>query len=181
MLDRHMDDYYSDHLAGRLAALDPDRGFALLERCILDERSGERWNPLIAGPNHLVLWQELSRRDRQLALSTVLDAGRREARVRWTIQFWLHGLIDITADADFLLRYAAAGESEALMVCEAIAGGRAGFSPIAFGLFELHERASEERLSFASSKPVKSSAVAIQSITGGASPMSSKRPAENRH
>lgn len=143
VLARYMGDYYSDHLARRLARLNPDRGFALLARCMVDERPGSRWNPITTGPNHLALWQELSRYDRLRALSTVLEAARREPRVLWRVQFWLYALVDMVADADFLVEYAAGGESEALIACEAVTGGRSGFWPIACRLIELYPASTD--------------------------------------
>jgi hypothetical protein len=144
IVDRHMGNYYSDHLAGRLAPLNPDRGFALLELCMVDKRPGQRWKPFVSGPNHLIFWRELCRIDRQRALTTVLDVACRGGQARWTIQWWLPGLVDIATDTDFLLTYAARGESEALTVCEATTGGRHGFWPIVFGLIERHP--SSQRL-----------------------------------
>jgi hypothetical protein len=144
-LDGHMRDYHSDHLAGRLASLNPDRGLALLERCMVDERPGQRWKPFVSGPNRLAFfWKELCRIDRQQALSIVLDVACRGGPARWTIPWWLPGLVDIATDADFLLTYAGRGESEALTVCEAITWGRHGFWPIVFGLIERHP--SSQRL-----------------------------------
>jgi hypothetical protein len=105
---------------------------------MVDERSGQRWKPFVSGPNHLVFWKELCLLDRQRALTTVLDVACRGGSAFWTIQWWLPGLMDIAMDADFLLRYAARGENEALIVCETITGGRHGFWPIVFGLIERH-------------------------------------------
>jgi hypothetical protein len=66
-----------------------------------------------------------------------MDVACRGGRARWTIQWWLPGLVDIAMDAaDFLLRYAVRGENEALIVCETITGGRHGLWPIVFGLIE---------------------------------------------
>jgi len=46
--------------------------------------------------------------------------------------------VDIATDSDFLLRYSARGENEAVIVCETITGGRHGFWPLVFGLIERH-------------------------------------------
>ena len=49
----------------------------------------------------------------------------------------------MVADADFLVEYAAGGESEALIACEAVTGGRSGFWPIACRLIELYPASTD--------------------------------------
>jgi hypothetical protein len=122
----HMADFYSDHLAARLAPLDRERAFALLRTTILDERSGHRWNPLASRPQ-LSFWRELSQLDRARAVATLLDASRTQGNARYTINWHLPYLIDLEADAALLGDYAARGEPEALTVCQALTGGVRAF------------------------------------------------------
>jgi hypothetical protein len=137
LVTAHLADYYSDQLAARLITLHRDRAFALLRTTILDERDGTRWNPLASGPQ-LAFWKELSRFDRGRALATLLDASHTEGTARWTISWHLPNLIDQVIDAPLLAEYAARGEREALIVCQAITGGRPGFWPLAFRLVNLY-------------------------------------------
>jgi hypothetical protein len=105
---------------------------------MVDDRPGQRWKPFVSGPNHLIFWKELCRIDKHRALTTVLDVACRGGPARWTVEWWLPGLVDIATDSDFLLRYSARGENEAVIVCETITGGRHGFWPLVFGLIERH-------------------------------------------
>jgi hypothetical protein len=131
----HLADFYSDHLAARLAPLNPERAFALLRTTILDGRDGHRWNPLASKPQ-LSFWHQLSRLDRGRALATLLDAAQSLASARYTIMWYLPDLIDLEGDAALLGDYAARGEREALTVCQALTGGRSGFWPLAFRLVD---------------------------------------------
>jgi hypothetical protein len=140
----HLADFYSDHLAARLARLDPDRAFALLRTVILDEREGSRWNPLASRPQ-LSFWQELSDLDRVRALATLLDASRTPGIARHTIMWHLPNLMDLHADHTLLSQYAARGEQEALTVVQAITGGRTGFWPLAFRLVDLYPESERLR------------------------------------
>jgi hypothetical protein len=133
----YLADFYSDHLAARLARLDPDRAFALLRTAILNEREGSCWNPLSS--SQLSFWRELSNLDRARALATVLDASRMPGLARHTITWHLPYLMDLQADRSLLSQYAARGEPEALTIVQAITGGRAGFWPLAFQLVDLHQ------------------------------------------
>jgi hypothetical protein len=130
-------EFYSDHLAARLAPLDPERAFTLLRTTIIDERDGHRWNPLASRPQ-LSFWRELSRLDRSRALATLLDAARSQGNAPYTIMWHLPNLIDLDPDAVLLGGYVARGEREALTVCQALTGGRRGFWPLAFRLVTLY-------------------------------------------
>lgn len=135
-LNRHLGDYYSDQLACRLVEFHPDRAFALLDRCITDERPGDRWKPFLSGSNRLAFWERLCSIDRGHALVTILDVASRGGPGRSTLRWWLPNLIDAARDGDFLLSYAGRGEAEALAVAHAITGGRPGFWSVVFGLIE---------------------------------------------
>jgi hypothetical protein len=124
----HLPDFYSDHLAARLAPLDRERAFALLRTTILDERNGKRWNPLASRPQ-LLFWRELSQFDRGRALATLLDASRSQGNARY-INWYLPNLIDLEADAALLGDYAARGEP--------LTGGQSGFWPLAFRFVSLY-------------------------------------------
>jgi hypothetical protein len=134
--DARQDDYHSDHLAGRLAGLDPDRAFELLRTAILDEREGSRWNPLSS--SQLSFWRELSSLDRARALATVLDASRTPGIASITIVWHLPNLMDLQADRALLEQYASRGEAEALTVARTITGGLPGFWPLALGLVDAY-------------------------------------------
>src|SRR4029077_7570637 len=136
VMNRHLGNYYSDELAARLVPLDTERGFALLDRLVRDDRSGERWNPLASCPQ-LEFWNALTRVDRGRVLLTLLEAARVGGDMRWTVQWHLPNLVDLVRDAALLGDYAIRGEEEAFTVCEAITGGRPGFWPIAFRLVDL--------------------------------------------
>jgi hypothetical protein len=135
-LNARQEDYYIDHLASRLARFNPDRGFALLRRAILDERRGSRWNPLSS--NQLFFWRELKRIDPARALMTVLDASRTLGTAGPAIGWFLPSLMDLQGDRDVLSEYASRGEAEALTIVTAITGGRPGFWPLAFELVNAH-------------------------------------------
>src|SRR4029077_19716108 len=137
VMNRHLGNYYSDELAARLVPLDTERGFALLDRLVRDDRSGERWNPLASRPQ-LEFWNALTRVDRGRVLLTLLEAARVGGDMRWTVQWHLPNLVDLVRDAALLGDYAIRGEEEAFTVCEAITGGRPGFWPIAFRLVDLY-------------------------------------------
>jgi len=138
VLGRHLGDYYSDQLGCRLIRLDAARGLALLDRCIRDDRSGERWNPLTSMPA-LEFWKALSQLDRSGAVMTVLEAACNGGdTVRWSVMWQLPNVIDLATDTPMLIEFAARGEREALTACQAITGGRDGFWPVALGLIDLY-------------------------------------------
>jgi hypothetical protein len=138
MLGRHLGDYYSDQLACRLIRLDAARGLTLLDRCIRDDRSGERWHPLTSTPA-LEFWKALSQLDRPGAVMTVLEAACNGGDTpRWSVMWQLPDVIDLATDTPMLIEFAARGQREALTVCQAITGGRDGFWPVALGLIDLY-------------------------------------------
>jgi hypothetical protein len=132
-LPHHNAEYYCDILAARLTKLDPERGFALLDRSLRAPFDSQAWNPLWIGPRHK-FWDTLCEIDRARALVIALEAAKDD---NWLLGGQLFGeVIDAEADRGVLLEFAARGEKEASIVADTLAGRPTGFWQLAFVLAE---------------------------------------------
>lgn len=132
-ISHHNAEYYCDILAARLTKLDPERGFALLDRSLRTPFDTQAWNPLWVGPRHR-FWDTLCEIDRARALVIALEAANDDNLLLGGELFG--GVIDPEADRSVLLEFAARGEREASIVADTLARRPTGFWQLAFALVE---------------------------------------------
>ena len=128
-------EYYFDVLAARLTKLDPERGFALLDRSLRAPFSSQVWKPLWVGPRHK-FWDILCEIDRTRALVIALDAAL--AGDSLLGDELLSDVIDVQVDYQVLMEFAAGSEEKARIVAGTMAQRPEGFWALAFGLVELY-------------------------------------------
>ena len=134
-LRHHNAEYRCDQLASRLTKLDPERGFALLDRSLRAPFDSKTWSPLRVGSGHK-FWDTLCEIDRARALIVALEAARGD---NWLLGGELFGeVIHPEADHDTLLEFAGRGEDEASVVADTLARRPAGYWQLAFALVELY-------------------------------------------
>jgi len=126
--------YDCDKLAAKLAQVDPDRGFKLLETLLMQPEDSRSWCPIdrYAGGNEF--WNVLYGADRRRALRTVFSVALRDPLYSFRVTWNLEELLNQHADADILLEFALESESQAILVAESITNAKEGFWPIAFGI-----------------------------------------------
>lgn len=126
--------YDCDKLASKLAEAEPERGFNLLEKLLVQPEDRRSWCPIdrYAGGNEF--WSTLYQSDRHRALRTVFSVALRDPLYGFRVTWNLEELLNQQADAHILLEFALESKSQATLVAESITSAKEGFWSIAFGI-----------------------------------------------
>lgn len=111
--------WHADELAATLTAKDPDRGFSLLQKLLVE--SGQHfWDPLVAFERRR-FWRTLTSIDRQRALQSVFSSPYS------FLAFHGDTILEPEADAEFLVQLASTNHETAARVILAVGFDQPGF------------------------------------------------------
>lgn len=128
--------YDCDQVASKLAQIDPERGFKLLERLLMQPEDRRSWCPIDRYVGGNDFWSVLHQSDRRRALRTVFSVALEDPLYGFRVTWNLEELLNQAADADILLEFALEAESHAILAAESITSAKEGFWPIAFGIIQ---------------------------------------------
>jgi len=128
--------YDCDRVASVLAEREPERGFRLLKTLLTQRYDFQCWYPVEHRTHHL-LWDTLTRMDRERALDIAVGAAASDTFLQMRLADDLAELIDPASDADILIKMALDSKERAIVVCECLSVDKPGFWPLAFRLLEV--------------------------------------------
>jgi len=127
-----------DQLAARLTRADPDRGFRLLAKLLLQPHENrDCWNPLERHGSN-AFWGLLCEIDKERAFRTVFLAAVPGSLGHFRVTWALPELIDLTSDGETLVAFARADEALATLICECMSIDQPGFWPVALGIYQAY-------------------------------------------
>lgn len=133
----HDDIYDFNKIASKLAQVNPDRGFKLLERLLTEPSERHSWNPIDRyGARENGLWEVLHKVDRERALRIVLSLALRDPVKQFQITWDFQDIVDQQGDRDLLIKLALENEKQAKVIAESITTAHPEFWPIAFKIVE---------------------------------------------
>lgn len=136
VLETSNDAYYIDQLAAYLSEQDPERGFQVLGRLLMQpERKDKWWDVLELHSAHF--WKVLHAKDRRRLVAILLDSAQTNVIARIRISWRLKELIDQEGDKEVLLSFAKEKIEFARMIAEWMTTAKAGFWPLAFELVQM--------------------------------------------
>lgn len=125
--------YECDQLAARLAQIDLNRGFTLLQRLLLQPYSLQSWKPVDIYEQK-AFWNALRNIDKERALRAVFDIAISE---EGDYAYWrndLHGFVEQEQDSELLIHLAQENELYAEVIGAALTTSKPGFWQIALPL-----------------------------------------------
>ncbi len=128
--------YDCDQVASKLAQIDPERGFKLLESLLMQPEDRRSWCPIDRYVGGNDFWSVLHKSDPRKALRTVFYVALQDPLYGFRVTWNLEELLNQAADADMLLEFALEAENHAILVAESITSAKDGFWPIAFGIVQ---------------------------------------------
>ena len=129
--------YNFDKIASKLAQVEPERGFRLLEKLLRVPHDRHTWNPIDrfgALENHF--WAVLHNVDPERAIRTVFCVALTELERRFWVTSDLQEILNQENDAEVLIKLATENEKVAEVIAESITAARPGFWPLAFKIIE---------------------------------------------
>lgn len=136
-------EWHFDQLGAELAKRDPERGFRLLEKLLLEEDNHQHWNPIDRYGRHQ-FWNVLYVTDKERLLELLFKVCQTDPLHRFQVTWNLRDILDLEADRDLLISYAKKDEEIASIISESITSAKPGFWAIAFELVEAYP--SNERI-----------------------------------
>jgi hypothetical protein len=133
----HNDTYDFNQVASRLAQVDPDRGFKLLESLLTQPSERQSWNPIDRyGARESGFWDVLHKVDRERALRIVLSLAKIDPVRQFQLTWDFRDIVDQEGDQDLLIKLALEDEKQAEVIARSITTAHPGFWPIAFKIIE---------------------------------------------
>jgi hypothetical protein len=138
--------YDCDKLAAKLAALDPERAFALLQNLLTQPDEKRCWNPIDRyGAHENEFWKVLRKSDHERAVRTLVSLALSDPLLDFRITWNFREVVDQEKDADLLIKLAIENERQAEVIAESISTARGGFWPIAFKIIEKYPNSEKIR------------------------------------
>lgn len=128
--------YDCDQVASKLAQIDLERGFKLLESLLMQPEDRRSWCPIDRYVGGNDFWGVLHKSDPRKALRTVFSVALQDPLYGFRVTWNLEELLNQAADADMLVEFALEAENHAILVAESITSAKDGFWPIAFGIIQ---------------------------------------------
>jgi hypothetical protein len=128
--------YDFDKVASKLAEVNLERGFNLLEKLLVQPEDRRAWCPIDRYAGESNFWNVLHAFDRRRALRTVFAVALRDPLYSFRVTWNLEELLNQKTDADILAEFALETESQAILVAESITNAKEGFWAIAFAIIE---------------------------------------------
>jgi hypothetical protein len=139
----------SDVVAAELAAGNPDRAFALLERLLTLPSDLKSWEPLDRHSGSQ-FWNTLWALNRQRVLELLFQLGASSPVVALRIRWQVPEILNLQQDRQFLEKFARQNERNGEFVSSVITSSQGGFWEVALNLLSLYGESKKVRSNIAS-------------------------------